>query len=366
MVLEIDYLKNDLLSTIDNLRDWAKPEKVTYLFEVNNYIGFIIAFSFQECYQVVTGGVSETTALLQQRFDYIFYTGSTAVGKIVRAAANEHLTPVTLELGGKSPVYLDSTADMDKAVRRIMWGKCINAGQTCIAPDYVLCTKEVGDEFVKRSKDILKEWYGENVKDSPDFCRIVSDRHHQRLTRLMKESGRISIGGSSDAGDLFIEPTVLQDVKPSDAIMQEEIFGPILPIVNVDNAYEAIKLINSRSCGISCPSTIAFFSNFLSLENPLTLYVFTKDKAMQALILSQTKSGSACINDTVLQFAEGHRLMKWEKPLAMYIFSESSSTRDQLVSNVSCGGICVNDVIMHIAGKYDMFWKWKFAQFVQV
>ncbi|XP_046388431.1 aldehyde dehydrogenase, dimeric NADP-preferring isoform X3 [Ischnura elegans] len=337
MVLEIDYLKNDLLATIDSVKEWAKPEKpskqfanildeVVVLKEPYGVVLILGAWNYpfqlslvplagaiaagncvivkpsevsgasaklmadllpryldQECYQVVCGGVAETTLLLKHRFDYIFYTGSTVVGKIVRAASNEHLTPVTLELGGKSPVYLDSTADMDTAVRRILWGKCVNAGQTCIAPDYLLCTKEVGNEFVQKAKVILKEWYGENVKESPDFCRIVSERHHQRISRLMKESGKIAVGGGADVSDLFIEPTILQDVSPSDPIMQEEIFGPILPIVNVNNAYEAIQFINAR-------------------DTPLTLYVFTTDKAMQGLFLSQTQSGSSCINDTILHF----------------------------------------------------------------
>ncbi|CAG2067372.1 unnamed protein product, partial [Timema podura] len=133
----------------------------------------------QECFHVVLGGVPETTQLLKEKFDYIFYTGSTEVGKIVRRAANEHLTPVTLELGGKSPVYLDNTADLEMAVKRIMWGKCINAGQTCIAPDYLLCSKQVEKEFVSKAKTILKEWYGEKSKESPDLCRIVTDRHYQ-------------------------------------------------------------------------------------------------------------------------------------------------------------------------------------------
>ncbi|KAL0278233.1 UNVERIFIED_CONTAM: hypothetical protein PYX00_000109 [Menopon gallinae] len=236
-----------------------------------------------DCFHVITGGVPETTALLKERFDYIFYTGSTSVGKIIHKAANEHLTPVTLELGGKSPTYIDSTVNMRKTTERVLWGKLINAGQTCIAPDYVLCSKNVQTEFVKEAKDVLKKWYGEDMKQSPDLSRIVSDRHFQRLVKFLKD-GNIAVGGETDAAEKYISPTILVDVKASDPIMQEEIFGPILPIVTVENAYEAIKFINSR-------------------PSPLTLYVFSNDSTVQDLFMQQTSSGSACINDSVMQFA---------------------------------------------------------------
>nr|CAD7405601.1 unnamed protein product [Timema poppensis] len=373
LMTEIEYMKNDLINTIRNLREWVKPEKPPKSF-VNMLDGVLIyndpygvvliigAWNYplqlallpmagaiaagntvilkpsevspasaqliakllpkyldQECFQVVLGGVPETTQLLKEKFDYIFYTGSTEVGKIVRHAANEHLTPVTLELGGKSPVYLDNTADLEMAVKRIMWGKCINAGQTCIAPDYLLCSKQVEKEFVSKAKTILKEWYGDKSKESPDLCRIVTDRHYQRLVGLLK-AGTVAVGGETDASEKFISPTILVDVKPTDPVMQEEIFGPILPVVNVESAFDAIKFINSR-------------------EEPLTLYVFTTDKKVRELILSQTRSGSTCINDTLMHF----------KPLAFYIFSKSSKDRDLLINNVSCGGVCCNDTIMHLA-----------------
>ncbi|KAJ9577725.1 hypothetical protein L9F63_005718, partial [Diploptera punctata] len=235
----------------------------------------------QECYQVVLGGVMETTELLKERFDYIFYTGSTNVGKIVRAAANQHLTPVTLELGGKSLYYQDAS-DMEMTARRVMWGKCANSGQTCIAPDYILCSKQVEREFVENAKKVLKEFYGENPKNSPDLCRIVSDRHFQRLVGLLK-CGTVVVGGESDPTDKFIAPTILVDVKTTDPVMQEEIFGPILPIVNVENAFDAIKFIRSR-------------------PHPLTMYVFTKDKSIQDLLITHLRSGSVCMNDTLMQF----------------------------------------------------------------
>ncbi|XP_078048718.1 aldehyde dehydrogenase type III isoform X2 [Augochlora pura] len=237
-----------------------------------------------ECVQVVLGGISETTELLKQRFDYIFYTGSTTVGKIVRDAANKFLTPVTLELGGKSPVYVDNTVDINIAAKRILWGKCINVGQTCIAPDYVLCTPEVQTKFLNEASKIIKEWYGENPKESPDLARIINENHYQRLAKYLDGNSKIALGGQCDPAEKYISPTILVDVKPTDPVMQDEIFGPILPIINVNNAYEAIKFINSR-------------------ETPLVLYIFTKDRGVQELIVNQTHSGSVAINETIMQFS---------------------------------------------------------------
>ncbi|KAH0955596.1 hypothetical protein HN011_000226 [Eciton burchellii] len=236
-----------------------------------------------ECCYIVTGGVTETTELLKERFDYIFYTGSTMVGKIVREAANKYLTPVTLELGGKSPVYIDNTVDISMAAKRILWGKCINVGQTCIAPDYILCTPEVQNKFINEAKKIIKEWYGENIQDSIDLARIITDKHYQRLVNLLNGNGQIAMGGDVNATEKYISPTILIDVKSTDPIMQEEIFGPILPIVNVNNAYEAIKFINNR-------------------ESPLVLYVFSKSKGMRELFIEQVRCGAMCINDTMLQY----------------------------------------------------------------
>ncbi|CAL7939604.1 unnamed protein product [Xylocopa violacea] len=234
----------------------------------------------QDCVHVVLGGISETTALLKQRYDYIFFTGSTSVGKIVHEAANKFLTPVTLELGGKSPVYIDNTADLEVTVKRVMWGKCINMGQTCIAPDYVLCTPEIQDKFIQKAKEILKEWYGDNIKESRDLARIVSEKHYQRLVKYLS-NGKIAVGGICDANDKFISPTILVDVKPTDPVMQDEIFGPILPFVNVNNAYEAINFINNR-------------------EKPLALYIFSTDEKTTTLILDNTKSGGVCVNDVMM------------------------------------------------------------------
>ncbi|XP_060854195.1 aldehyde dehydrogenase, dimeric NADP-preferring isoform X2 [Rhopalosiphum padi] len=338
VLFEIEYLKNDIINALGSIESWMKTERpdkplinimddvlihkdpygVVLVMGAWNYplqltllpvIGAIAAgnsvvikpseiapatakliaelvpkYLNRDAFPVILGGVEETTQLLKQRFDYIFYTGSTSVGKIVRAAANEYLTPVTLELGGKSPLYIDGTVNMDIAVKRIIWGKCINAGQTCIAPDYILCTRQIQNTFVEKAKQLLKAWYTDDPKNSPDFCRIVSEKHFVRLLDLMTNSGSIAVGGRNDKKDLYIEPTILTDVKPTDPIMKEEIFGPILPIVIVDNAYDAINFINSRS-------------------KPLTLYVFSSDQEMQNLFMRQTSSGSFCVNDTVSHYA---------------------------------------------------------------
>ncbi|XP_024892461.1 aldehyde dehydrogenase, dimeric NADP-preferring isoform X1 [Temnothorax curvispinosus] len=237
-----------------------------------------------DCCRVIMGGVSETTELLKQRFDYIFYTGSSTIGKIVRKAANEFLTPVTLELGGKSPVYIDNTVDMAMAAKRILWGKCVNVGQTCIAPDYMLCTPEVQSKFIEEAKKILQEWYGDNPRENPDLARIITDKHYQRLVNYINDKTKIAIGGDVNPAEKFISPTILTDVKSTDSIMQEEIFGPILPIINVNNAYEAINFINSR-------------------EKPLALYIFSKDKETLSLIINNTSSGSVVANDVILHAA---------------------------------------------------------------
>ncbi|KAI4456560.1 aldehyde dehydrogenase [Holotrichia oblita] len=234
----------------------------------------------RECYQVMCGGVAETTELLKEKFDYIFFTGNTSVGRIIHAAANKHLTPVTLELGGKSPVYLDDTADIDVATRRILWGKCINAGQTCIAPDYVLCSKQTEAKFIDSARNVLQEWYGKDPQKSPDLCRIVSDNHFKRISKFLF-NGKIVVGGTADAEERFIEPTILTDVDGTDPVMQEEIFGPILPIVNCENVDDAIKFINGR-------------------EKPLAFYIFSKNKSQVDTLLENTTSGGVCVNDTLM------------------------------------------------------------------
>ncbi len=228
------------------------------------------------CIRVVEGGVPETTALLEQRLDHIFYTGNGSVGRIVMAAAAKHLTPVTLELGGKSPCIVDASADLDVAARRITWGKFFNAGQTCVAPDYVLVHASVHDAFVARLKATIREFYGPNPKASPDYARIVNQRHHRRLTALLG-SGDVVVGGETDEDDLFISPTVLLNVSPGSPVMAEEIFGPILPVLSVGSIDDAIRFVRSR-------------------EKPLALYVFAKDEAVPRRVLDRTSSGGAAVN----------------------------------------------------------------------
>ncbi|XP_042529564.1 aldehyde dehydrogenase family 3 member A2 isoform X1 [Dipodomys spectabilis] len=236
----------------------------------------------QDLYAVINGGVVETTELLKQRFDHILYTGNTAVGKIVMEAAAKHLTPVTLELGGKSPCYIDKDCNLDIACRRITWGKFMNCGQTCIAPDYILCESALQHQIVQKIKETLKEFYGENIKESSDYERIINIRHFQRIRRLL-EGQKIAFGGEIDEATRYIAPTILTDVDPETKVMQEEIFGPILPIVPVKNADEAIHFINER-------------------EKPLALYVFSHNNKLIKRMIDETSSGGVTGNDVIMHF----------------------------------------------------------------
>ncbi len=237
-----------------------------------------------ECITLIEGGVEETTEVLNHRFDHIMYTGNGVVAKIVMAAAAKHLTPVTLELGGKSPVIVDAKANLDVTARRIAWGKFMNAGQTCIAPDYVLAHSSIRDELIAKIKTATKEFYGDDPKQSKDLARIVNVRHHRRLTQLLKDGGKVAMGGETDEETRYIAPTVLTDVDPTSAVMTEEIFGPILPVLTVESIDEAIVFVNER-------------------EKPLALYVFSEDAAVGEAVLSRTSSGGACVNAAILHIA---------------------------------------------------------------
>lgn len=228
---------------------------------------------------IVTGGREITTELIHSNFDYIFFTGSVNVGKIVMKAAAEHLTPITLELGGKSPTIIDESAKVDLAAKRVAWGKFLNAGQTCIAPDYVYVHEKVADDFKVSLQKHITAFYGASVIDSPDYGRIVSKRHYDRLKALIDEN-KIFTGGKTDDETLFIEPTVLENVSWHDDVMAEEIFGPILPIMTYTDLNEVIKDINSR-------------------PKPLALYLFTENKEIEREILSRTSSGGVGINETI-------------------------------------------------------------------
>ncbi|TRY83663.1 hypothetical protein DNTS_027960 [Danionella cerebrum] len=236
----------------------------------------------KEMYKVVTGGVPETQELLKQRFDHIFYTGSSTVGKAVMEAAARHLTPVTLELGGKSPCFIDKNCDIAVACRRITWGKFANCGQTCIAPDYILCEPSIQDRIVEEIQKTLLEFYQMDPKSSPDYCRIINTRHFDRVLSLMNEC-TVALGGESDRSQCYIAPTVLRDVLPHFKIMQEEIFGPLLPVVTVNGLSEAIQFINAR-------------------DKPLALYVFSSDKTVIKRMLTETSSGGVTVNDVLMHY----------------------------------------------------------------
>ncbi|KAL3274612.1 hypothetical protein HHI36_015993, partial [Cryptolaemus montrouzieri] len=233
-----------------------------------------------DCVYVIQGGMDETKTILSEKFDYIFFTGSTTVGRIVYQAAAQHLTPTTLELGGKSPTYLDDSVDIDQATRRIMWGKIMNSGQTCISPDYLLCTAETQNEFLRSASKILMEFFG-NKPFPSDLSKIVTEKHFKRCMKFI-ENKEISIGGQGSDKENIMRPTILTNVKTTDPIMSEEIFGPILPIVIVENCDEAIRYIKEH-------------------EKPLALYVFSRNKKVQNKFLRETSSGSVSINDTMMQ-----------------------------------------------------------------
>lgn len=231
---------------------------------------------------VVQGGAEVAQQLLQHKFDYIFYTGGGAVGKTVMKAAAEHLTPVTLELGGKSPCVVDKEIDVEKTARRITWGKFLNAGQTCIAPDYLMLHKSVKEKLIDRIKRTIVEFYGDDAKHSKDYGRIINERHFARLSTYIGD-GDIIFGGKTDSKELYIAPTLMKNVSPEAKVMQEEIFGPILPIIEYSEIGEAIEFINNR-------------------PKPLALYLFSNNRKIQEKVLRETSSGGVCINDTVVHF----------------------------------------------------------------
>ena len=229
---------------------------------------------------VVEGAVPETTALLNERWDFIFFTGSPAVGKIVHQAAARNLTPCVLELGGKNPTIVHATANLKSAARRIAYGRYLNAGQICTAPDHVLVWPEVKDKFVELLIEAIHDFYGDDPKLSPDYGRIVNRRNFDRLAGLLG-SGRIAAGGQTDAADLYIAPTVLVDVPVDSPIMQQEVFGPILPVLDIDSPEAVIHWVNSR-------------------PHPLGLYVFAEDTGFVERILEATASGDAEVNDCTI------------------------------------------------------------------
>lgn len=231
---------------------------------------------------LVEGGVETSQKLLTEKFDHIFFTGGTNVGRIVMEAAAKYLTPVTLELGGKSPCIVDTDINLEYAAKRITWGKFINAGQSCIAPDYLLVTEAIKQQFIEKIQKCIAEFYGAQPANSPDYGRIIDRKQFDRLVALLAD-GKIVFGGETDAESRYIAPTVIELASLDVPAMQSEIFGPILPVVTYQDISEAIAIVNQGS-------------------KPLALYLFSRDRNLQKRVLEETSSGSACINDTVLQF----------------------------------------------------------------
>ncbi|MDZ7796281.1 MAG: aldehyde dehydrogenase [Candidatus Marinimicrobia bacterium] len=243
----------------------------------------LIAATFPEEYvRVFRGGRDVNQVLLQQRFDYIFFTGSPSLGKIVAKAAMEHLTPVTLELGGKSPCIVDKDADLRKAARRIVWGKFLNAGQTCIAPDHLLVHWDIKEELLKHLCAEIERQFGTDPSESPDLGRIINDKAFARVSAYL-QNGKIVCGGKTRQSDRYIAPTLLDEVSSKSPIMQDEIFGPLLPVLTFENIDEAVKFVSSR-------------------EKPLALYYFTKDVRGAKKRIRLMDSGGVCINDVVVQY----------------------------------------------------------------
>lgn len=252
-----------------------------------NVIEKIIKECFEEDYvTVIQGDKDVSQALIEKNFDYIFYTGGTKVGKIVMQEASKNLVPFTLELGGKSPCIIDEKYNMHLAAKRLLFGKLLNAGQTCIAPDYVLVNENVKEEFIEELKIVLKEFLGENPIENEDYPKIVNERHFARLSNLI-EGEKILIGGKTDKKLLKIEPTILDNPKIDSKVMSEEIFGPILPIIS----YKTIE------------DAIAYVKKF---EKPLALYMFTNDKKIQNKIMNELSFGGGCINDTIIHIANSN------------------------------------------------------------
>lgn len=255
-----------------------KPSELTP--RTSSLLAALINENFPEEYLcVVEGEVETSTALLKENFNYIFFTGSTAVGKIVAKAAAEHLTPTTLELGGKSPTIVHSDANIEEAAVRIARGKFANAGQTCVAPDYILVQKNSKQALIEKLKEVIITSYGENISSDLDFSHIVSEKHFERLTNYL-DNGKLVAGGNSDRSKLFIEPTILDEISFDDSVMQDEIFGPILPIIEYDELSEVIAAVRNR-------------------PNPLALYVFTQDQRVQDYILNNLSFGGSAVNDTI-------------------------------------------------------------------
>ena len=251
---------------------------------VSAVLAKLIREVFPEKYvAVVEGGRAENQSLLEQRFDYIFFTGGVNVGKLVMEKASAHLTPVTLELGGKSPCIIEKTANLKVAAKRVVFGKYLNCGQTCVAPDYVLAESCIKDEFVRLVKEEIQKMYGENPLENPLYGKIINQKHFDRILGLIDKSKTVH-GGESNPDTLQIAPTVLDGVEASDPVMQEEIFGPVLPVLTVASMDDACSFVKDR-------------------PSPLACYIFTEDKNVERRFLKEVPFGGGCVNDTVIHLA---------------------------------------------------------------
>ncbi|MDT9176159.1 MAG: aldehyde dehydrogenase [Limnospira sp. PMC 1291.21] len=257
-----------------------KPSELAV--HTSQVVADLISKTFSPNYiATVQGGVEVSQQLLDEPFDHIFFTGGKRIGKIVMTAAAKHLTPVTLELGGKSPCIVDADTQLDYTAKRIVWGKFINAGQTCIAPDYLLVDRRIKSDLITAMIGCIESFYGSEPQQSPDYGRIINHYHFHRLTELIHD-GKIVAGGKFDESDRYISPTLIDEVSWEDPIMQDEIFGPILPILTYNDLGDAISQINAR-------------------PKPLALYLFSRNKQSQQRVLQETSSGGICFNETIMQ-----------------------------------------------------------------
>ena len=259
-----------------------KPSRMSA--NICSLIEELINTNFPDDYLKVITNFQTTQELLEERFDYIFFTGGKEVGTEIYQKAAKNLTPVTLELGGKSPCFVDETMNMNWAMKRLIWGKFTNAGQTCVAPDYFLVDNKIKSKFISEAIKTIKEFYGENPKESPDFGRIITEKHFLRVSALFKDAD-VVFGGDTDISQKYISPTILDNVQLDDAVMQEEIFGPLMPIIGYDKLEDAIKIVKSGG-------------------KPLALYVYSEDKAYQQSVLAETSSGNGSVNECLMHVGQ--------------------------------------------------------------
>lgn len=279
-----------LMLTLDPLADAiaAGNTAVVKLSAYSPYTSAVLQNIIADCFDpayvtVITGGREENSCLLNERFDHIFFTGSQAVGKEVMRHAAENLTPVTLELGGKSPCVVDKTAKLNLAARRIVFGKFLNCGQTCVAPDYIYCDASIQDDLMKALIREIKRQFGADVLANSDYGKIINRKHFERICRLIPQE-KVVYGGKTDKETLRISPTILSDITWDDAVMQEEIFGPVLPILTYENIEDALQQINAH-------------------PHPLAFYLFTQDKKLMRHVTESCPFGGGCINDTIIHLA---------------------------------------------------------------